>query len=147
MTYSLWKVASKTTLEPADDAAAAVLAARKTGQFVRAEVASVRSPEQLRLWWALITAGWGAQDFYATTEDFAAAVKCALGHAYVVVQPDGTVIQRPKSIALGNMKSDSFNEFMDATTKLLAEKMGVTVDSLRAEASLPPSILNASIGT
>lgn len=136
VTTSLW-VASDHSLMPSDEAAAALCAKLKVGQIVRADVSRVRSPDQLRLWWALVQLAFDAQSYYGTLEDFAAAVKCALGHCHVVVRPDGSVIQRPKSIALGNLSQEAFNQFFDAAEKLLSEKMGVTVESLREESRIP----------
>lgn len=139
MSISIW-TASDSGLVPGDEEAAKLCAKLKLGQQVRVEVTRLRSPDQLKLWWALVDLAFSHQSYYATKEDFADAIKCALGHCHVITMPDGRIVQRPKSIALGNMKQADFQQFFDATEKLLAEKMSVTVDSLRAEASLPPSI-------
>lgn len=136
MTTSVW-IATSSGLAPSDEEAAKLCAKLKLGQTVRAEVVQMRSPEQHRLFYALASLAFGQQSYYGTLEDFVAAIKCALGHCHVVVQPDGTVVQRPKSIAFGNMKQSEFQQFFDATEKLLSEKMGVSIESLRAEASLP----------
>ena len=136
MTTSVW-IATSSGLAPSDEEAAKLCAKLDVGQIVRAEVVKMRSPEQHRLWWALVTFAHGHQSYYATVEDFAAAIKCALGHCHVITMPDGTIVQRPKSIAFGNMKQSEFQQFFDATEKLLSEKMGVSIESLRAEASLP----------
>lgn len=146
MTVSLW-IATDSGLAPSDEEAAKLCAGLKPGQQVRAEVVRMRSPEQHRLWWALVTLAHGHQSYYATVKDFADAIKCALGHCHVITLPDGTIVQRPKSIAFGNMKQTAFNEMFNATEKLLAEKMGVTVESLRAEASLPAYIRNGRIAS
>jgi hypothetical protein len=139
MTVSVW-TASSTGLVPADEESAKLCTKLKVGQQVRAEVVRMRSPEQHRLWWALASIAFDQQSFYATLEDFAGAIKCALGHAYIVTMPDGSVLQRPKSIAFGNMKQAEFQQFFDATEKLLSEKMGISIETLRGEVGLPASI-------
>jgi hypothetical protein len=135
MTSSLWQVDANGHLVPADDAAAKVRARRKPGAFLKADVSEVRSPDQLRKYWALITKAWENQDHYATKEDLSAAALCAVGHCYRIVRPDGSVVERPKSIAFGNLPQDEFNQIFDAVAKLLAETLGVTPDALRGEAA------------
>lgn len=146
MTVSLW-VATDHGLVPSDEAAAAICAKLKPRQIVRAEIVRLRSPEQHRLFFALMNVAFEQQSYYATLEDFVGAVKCALGHCHVTVLPDGNVMQQPKSIAFGNMKQDDFQQFFNAAEKFLAEKMGVTVESLRAQTDLPEYLRVARIAS
>lgn len=148
MTTSVW-IATSSGLAPSDEEAAKLCARLKVGQEVRAEVVQMRSPEQHRLWWALVSFAHGHQSYYATVEDFADAIKCALGHCHVITLPDGTIVQRPKSIAFGNMKQSEFKPFFNATERLLSEKMGVSIEDLRREAaeSSLPAYVRTDIGS
>jgi len=103
------------------------------GKAVAFEIVKVRNPAQLRAYWALVRFARQHQGYYATDEDMSDAIKCALGHCHVITKGDGTIIQRPKSIAFGNMDQDDFNQFMDGATRLIAETMGVTLDDLKRE--------------
>lgn len=132
MTTSIW-TATTAGLMPGDERAAELCRKLKIGQQVRADVVRMRSPEQLRLWWALMDKAHDNQDFYANAEDLSDAVKCHLGHCYTVTLTNGSTVQRPKSIALGNMGQDEFNLLFNAAQKLIAETLGVTVDELSAE--------------
>ena len=76
----------------------------------------------------------------APTASGAGTITLAFGY---ITLADGTIVQRPKSIAFGNMKQSEFQQFFDATEKLLSEKMGVSIETLRAEISLPAYIRNA----
>ena len=135
MPYSIWRK-TEHGLVPADEHSEAAFARLKVGQYMRAdETARVRSPEQLRLYWALIELALANQDKYATKEDLSDAVKCALGHCYrdeYTVKGQKIVRERAKSIAFGNMPQEEFGVFFDAAQKLLAETLGVTVDELDA---------------
>lgn len=137
MTYSLWKVQDNGDLRAADEAAEKI-ASRRKGKFVRADVSEVRSPEQLRLYWALIGKALENQEAYATKEDLSAAALCAIGHCYRIVKPDGSVIERAKSIAFGNLPQAEFNQIYNAVADLLAKTLGVTPDTLCGEAAGPP---------
>jgi len=120
----------------------------RVGLSYLCDVKLARSPQQLRLYWALITKAWENQSGYATKEDLSAAALCAIGHCYRIKHGDDVVIERPKSIAFGNLDQAEFNQIYDAVADLLAEKLGVTVESLRQEAAdstLPASIRNAEI--
>lgn len=104
------------------------------GKDVLCDIKQVRSPDQLRLYWALITKAWENQESYATKEDLSAAALCSIGHCYTVKRGD-VVIERAKSIAFGNLEQDQFNEIFNAVAELLARTLGVTPDSLRGEAA------------
>ena len=138
MTYSLWRVLPNGDLTPADDTAAGLKARRKPGAHVRADMSEMRSPSQLRMYWALITKAWENQDAYATKEDLSAAALCHIGHCYRVQGKGGVVIERAKSIAFGNLPAEEFNQIFNAVSDLLATTLGVTTDSLRGEAAESP---------
>lgn len=139
MTVSIW-TATTAGLMPGDVKAAELCRKLKVGQQVRAEITRIRSPDQLRLWWALMDKAVDNQGFYANAEDLSDAVKCHLGHCYTLTLPTGATVQRPKSIALGNMGQDEFNALFDAAQKLIAATLGVTVEDLNAEI-LPASAI------
>lgn len=125
-----------TGLKPANKAAYEALQKYKEGQYVRVEIAQVRSPEQLRKYWALITLAWQNQEAYATKEDLSSAALCAIGHCYTVKRGD-VVIERAKSIAFGNLPQAEFNQIYDAVRDLLARTLGITADDLSREAAEP----------
>lgn len=124
------------SLRPADEQAAANLRKFKLGTFVRADIARVRSPQQLRLWWALITLIHGQQDEWPTVESLSKAILCAIGHGTVERNKSGTMqTLKAKSIAFGNLKQDEFNEIFDRAIRLVCEKIlpGVESDALKSE--------------
>lgn len=146
--HTVWQN-TENGLIPADANAEKVRSRLKIGAYLRMdEPAAVRSPEQLRLYWALMTVAHNNQSVYATKEDLSDAVKCELGYCYTVTRPNGDKIQHPKSIALGNMPTAQFNVFFNAALDILSRTLGVTLDSLRMEAAdstLPAYIRNAEI--
>lgn len=133
MAMSLWRVLENGHLEPADEAADKLRIRKRPGTTVRADVSEVRSPDQLRLYWALITKAWENQDAYASKEDLSAAALCHIGHCYRVQGKDGVVIERAKSIAFGNLPQNEFDQIFNGVSKLLADTLGVTVEDLRGE--------------
>lgn len=139
--YSFMRVT--TGLKPDGEAAYEALKKIKEGSVVRVEIHSMRSPAQLRCWWALIGKAFDnlpeeMQRHYGDKQGLHAAVLCHLGFCVEMIRrPQGgteTLIQRPKSIALGNMDATEFNELFDRASDLLAKTLGVTPDSLRSEA-------------
>lgn len=132
--YATWTVSKRGVLEPADEAAVRICA-KRVGEVIRADMTPMRSPDQLRLYWKLIDTALQNQSGYATKEDLSAAALCHIGHCHTVKNRDGTTVQRPKSIALGNMEPAEFNQIFDAVAKLLADTLGITVETLNAEVS------------
>lgn len=107
---------------------------RQKIEFVLMDYKGVRSPEQLRMWWGIVSRAYdnlpeALQAHYSDLHTFADAIKCELGHCRVV-EHKGFTMKIPKSIALGNMEHPEFNAFFDATADLLARTLGVTVAEL-----------------
>lgn len=151
MQYPFMRVASG--LSPASDIAWSALRKIKEGDTVRVEIATMRSPEQLRKWWARMDRAFenlpdNVQNHYGDRQGLHAAVLCHLGYCTEITKeaPDGskTVIQRPNSIALGNMDSGRFTELFDKAGNLLADTLGCTVEELDAMDSLPASIARSA---
>lgn len=111
------------------------------GGHIRVEWRRVRSPEQHDMWWGVVRTAFENQDGYASIEDFASAVLCAIGHCEPSM--DGTRLIA-KSISFGNVPQDEFNTIHQATLKLLAERMGITPETLSAEAGLPSYIADGA---
>ena len=158
MAYSLWTVTKDGGLTPADDTASRLRFLKKPGMTVRAEMSEVRSPQQLRMWWAQMDVAFenlpdGVQKHYGDKHGLHAAALCELGYCTEVRRKhkDGseTIIQRPHSIALGNMPQERFNELFNKASDLLAATLGTDAQSLRreaAESSLPGYIQRNTVG-
>ena len=122
------------SLRPASPSAKKVLRSVKwQGFLVMGPAEKVRSPDQLRLWWALADKAFENQSRWAAKGDFVAATKYALGRFHLVPVKGGEIVVLD-SIALGNMSHEDFCAFMDATKKLYARALNVTVEDLREEA-------------
>lgn len=133
--HSVWQKTATGAI-PADPNAERIYNRTKVGAHFRMDdPVTVRSPAQLRLYWALMDVACDNQSIYADAEELSDAVKCELGYCHTIVRPNGDRIQRPKSIALGNMSAEKFNAFFEAVLELLARTLGVTTDDLRREAS------------
>lgn len=146
MQYPFMRVASG--LSPASDLALDAVRRIKEGDTVRVEIATMRSPDQLRKWWARMDRAFdtlpdGTQKHYGDRKGLHAAVLCHLGYCIEIRRKQGdteTIIQRPQSIALGNMAPERFTELFDKAGLLLAETLGCTVEELDEMDSLPASI-------
>lgn len=123
---------------PDDDDTKTSMRRSKEGVVVRVEWHRSRSPDQHRLMFALLNAAMPMTD-YAVVDDLLAAVKVKLGH--FTLSFDGIPI--PKSVAFDNLAQDEFNAFFEGASKLLAETVGVTPETLRAEATQPAYLSQA----
>ncbi len=135
MSRDILMARTKTGLMPAtpdDDKRLAEMA--DLGAYVMVAIRKPRSPQQLRLWWALVEMVAPNTD-YETKEALAAAIKLAVGAYDVVRELDGTLTKAPKSIALGSMPQDEFNEFFEATIDIICRDVlpGVSKDDLRRD--------------
>lgn len=108
-------------LVPADEDAAHWLHRLDAGQAIKADVRRARSPEQLRLWHALVRVIYEHQSQYTTHDDVHEALKIWLGYCQEIRLRDGRTAVKAKSIAFGNMTQDQFQELLDAAIKLVTE--------------------------
>ena len=140
--YLFMRVASGLT--PGDNRAYEALKKFKEGSHVRVDIAQVRSPAQLRKWWAMIDDAWEnlpdeLQRHYGDKYGLHAALLCHLGYCteFRRKHPDGTetIIQRPKSIALGNMPDEEFDPLFDKGATTLEDTLGADRGTLRGEAA------------
>lgn len=121
---------------PADAKAAEYTRKFKNGEIVRADVVRVRSPEQNRLWWKLISLIHAQQEEWPTVDSLSKAILCAIGHGTIERNKSGTMqTLKAKSIAFGNLGQDEFNEIFDRAIKLICERIlpGVKSEDLKRE--------------
>lgn len=105
----------------------------KDGTSVRCEIKRVRSPKQLRLWWALMSKVADNIERY-TSRQISDNVVCHLGFCDEFTNKQGVLVQRPHSISLGNMKAERFNELMTgAIDFIVKEILPVSPEDLRKE--------------
>lgn len=107
----------------------------KQDEVVRAEIVRVRSPQQHRMYWALMTLIHPQQDQWPTVESLSKAILCAIGHGEVVESKAGVKWLKPKSISFGNLDQSEFNQIFNLAIKLVCEKIlpGVSDEELRRE--------------
>lgn len=110
-------------LRPIDEEGVAVLSKLKADETVVIEIKRARSPQQHRLFWALVDLIYRNQERYATREQLASVLKCAVGWCDEVTLKDGRVMAIPKSIAFANMAQTEFNEFFNKVVELTVTKI------------------------
>jgi hypothetical protein len=123
-------------LRPADGMAEEQLSRIRQDEEVRVEIKRVRSPQQLRYWWALCGVLAEYADWCEGDRERASDwLKLSIGHAETFTSPDGKQWIRPKSIAFGNCPQDRFQAVMDAAIKVICEKImpGTSNADLRNE--------------
>jgi hypothetical protein len=121
-------------LVPVDEPGHKAIKKMKPGQTMCVDIRRVRSPRQLRLYWALINKIWENQTRFAVRQDLSDAIKCALGHCTELRLSNSVVIQRPKSIALGNLPAGEFNQFIDGCIDYICGSvLPVAPETLRQE--------------
>jgi len=120
-------------LVPASTEAEEEMKKLKPGQAVLVEVKRARSPQQLRLWWALMGVIFEHQETYPTREAVSDAFKCWLGHCDELRLKDGRTAVKPKSIAFGNLPQAEWEQLFDAAIKLVCDRVipGTTDADLR----------------
>ena len=122
------------TLVPVDDQGWALMSKLKHRQEVTVEVVRARNGRQHRLFWALVGIVYENQTKYATRQQVADAIKCAIGYCDEVEGYKGAMIQRPRSIAFANMKQDEFTEFLDKAIQFVCGRIiPFTEGDLRSE--------------
>lgn len=94
------------TLVPDDEFARAELLRCKDGQRITCEIRHRRNPQQLKAYWcALRDAAAGISDQYSTftEEDLHEWLKRRMGLVDIVTMPDGSKVERLRSVAIGSM--------------------------------------------
>lgn len=123
-----------TALVPTDTDGHALLASLKHKQEVTVEVVRARNGRQHRLFWALVGIVHDNQSRYATRQQTADAIKCAIGYCDEFEGHGGAIIQRARSISYANMKQDEFTEFLDKAIQFVCGRIiPVTEGELRSE--------------
>lgn len=123
------------TLVPTDEEAEALLAKLPQGKAVMVGWHVPRSPQQHRLFWALMRICADNVDWLTDKDHAAREIKLAC-HLYEAhVSHDGKLVYVPMSIAWESLDQDKFNPFFERALRVICEKWipGMDKEDLRRE--------------
>ena len=134
----VWQKVGATSLRPASQEAADILASIKQGAEVLGRFHTARNPKQLKLYWAMCQI-LVDHCMFPTKDAADYAIKVATGHCILVTFPDdwnsGDFHYAAKSIAFASMEQDAFNEFLNAAIEVIIERWlpGTGAEELKRE--------------
>lgn len=102
------------TLVPDDDFARADILRCKEGQRITCEVRHRRNPEQLKAYWCTLrdaAAALSDQFSVFTPEDLHDWLKRKMGLVDMITLPDGSQIERLRSVAIGSMSQAEWQPY------------------------------------
>jgi hypothetical protein len=118
------------TLIPEMQADAEMIRKMKTGERIRIDIRTGRSPSRLRFYWQLLNRLVEATDCAPNSEALHSVIKLDLGHATPVRLRNGMTVLVPSSVAFDKMTEEDFANFLERAIEWIGANYGVTPDQL-----------------
>ena len=106
----------------------------KDGRRVIVTVETPRSPDQHRMFFAVLKIVYDNQEQFASIDELRRATMVEIGETVLESRLDGTRQIMPKSLKYASMKQEDFNRVFDASLDAWAKFLGVDPLSLKTEA-------------
>lgn len=117
-------------LVPVDQKAADMIAKLPLGEDAVVTIKRDRSLPQHRLFWSVLQHVAHASK-WENPDRLLIALKIRLGRYDLMQLPNGKVVPVPQSISFAAMSQDGFQEFMDASIRVICEEVVPSMDSAK----------------
>ena len=101
-----------------------------SGQRIRVDLRTGRSPSRLRLYWQILDKLVDATGCSPNSDALHDAIKLELGFGTPVRMPSGLTILVPRSVAFERMKEEDFIPYFNRAIEWIATNYGVTPEQL-----------------
>lgn len=122
------------TLQPEMQADAEMIRKMKSGERIRVDLRTGRSPAKLRLYWSFLAKVIEATGAAPSAEALHELVKLETGFT-TPIKVKGYTVLVPRSIAFGAMSEQEFDLFLTNSFAFIAETFGVTPEQAFGEAA------------
>lgn len=102
----------------------------KSGERIRVDMRTGRSPARLRFYWQLLNRLIDATDCAPNSEALHSVIKLDLGHATPVRLRNGMTVLVPSSIAFDKMTEQDFETYLNRAIEWIGQSFGVTPEQL-----------------
>ena len=117
-------------LHPEMQADAEMIRKMQSGERIRVDLRTGRSPSRLRFYWQLLNRLVESTDCAPNSEALHSVIKLDLGHATPVRLRNGMTVLVPSSIAFDKMTEEDFSAYLERAIEWIASNYGVTPDQL-----------------